>query len=256
MYPRVPHIVRKSTFVCLLIALLIAAFFAGRASAKTVSTAPRSARILKTTMESRVLDKQSATPAVVDGMLAYAPRKNVQNATTVVYLHGIHGLAKNGCPWLRDGATEVGWLVCPDANVHLSNDTFSWGGSTSDKRAVVARAESAVHTNGPSVLVGFSQGAFVAVELIEARQGSYRGLVLLSATVDPRARDLAAAGVKRVVLGAGELDGSYAAMKSTADRLSREGVEVRFVSLGKVGHTYVAEDGAPLTAGIAWASTS
>src|SRR4051794_29298864 len=103
MSRHVPHIVRKSTFVCLLIALLVAAFFAGRASAKTVSAQPRGARVVKTTMDARVLDKQSANPETVDGMLAYAPRKNVQSATTVVYLHGIHGLAKNGCPWLRDG---------------------------------------------------------------------------------------------------------------------------------------------------------
>jgi hypothetical protein len=190
------------------------------------------------------------------GMLSFPPNKNVQTTTTVVYLHGIHGLAKNGCPWLREGANQVGWLVCPEANVRLPNETFSWGGSASEKRAIVAEAERAVPGNGPSVLVGFSQGAYVAEELLQTKQGSYRGIVFLAATVEPRASDLGKAGVKRVVLGAGELDGSYAPMKATAQRLEREGVEVRFVSLGKVGHTYIAENGAPLAAAIAWAGGS
>lgn len=254
MSPRVPHIVRKSTLVCLLVALLALAFFAGRASATTTPSSPRGMRSVRTAMDARMLDKDSSTPSVVDGVLAFPPRKNVQSTTTVVYLHGIHGLAKNGCPWLREGANEVGWLVCPEANVHLANDTFSWGGSAMEKRAIVAHAEKAVHADGPTVLVGFSQGAFVAMELVEARQGNYRGVVLLSATVEPRAKELAAAGVKRVVLGAGELDGSYAPLKDTAKRLERAGVEVRFVSLGKVGHTYVAETGAPLATAIAWAA--
>jgi hypothetical protein len=60
--------------------------------------------------------------------------------------------------------------------------------------------------------------------------------------------------VKRVVLGAGELDAAYAPMLATSKRLEREGIDTRFVSLGRVGHTYVAETGAPLAAAIEWAA--
>ncbi len=186
-----------------------------------------------------------AAPSVVDGMLAYP----VQSRATVVYLHGIHGLAANGCPWMR---SDGGFLVCPEANVALPNGTFSWSGQPAVDRAVVARAERAAGGTR-TVLVGFSQGAYVTTDILEARLGKLHGVVLLSADVAPSAKALADAGVKRVVLGAGELDATYAPMKKTADRLAREGVDVRWVSLGRVGHTYVAEDPEALRGAITWA---
>jgi hypothetical protein len=221
--------------------VVVCLLFAARSAA--ASPVPRTARITAARLDPRVRGKYAET--TLDGMLAFP----VQNTTTVVYLHGIHGLAANGCPWMRSGG---GSLVCPEANVALPNGTFSWSGRADVDHAVVARAERAARGSS-TVLVGFSQGAYVATDIVEAGLGKYRGLVLLSADVSPSAKALADAGIRRVVLGAGELDGSFAPMKKTAERLAREGVEVRFVSLGRVGHTYQAEDREALAAAIAWA---
>lgn len=180
---------------------------------------------------------------------------------TVVYLHGIHGRAENGCPWLREGASEIGWLVCPSANEHLANDTFSWGGTVAEQRAVVARAERAAQAEGAdadsaNVIVGFSQGAYVALDLVRARLGRYRGLVLIGADVEPVKALLEAAGVGRIVLAAGELDASFGPLQRAAARLRREGVDVRFVDLGRIGHSYQTTDKEALRDAIAWAGRS
>jgi len=196
-------------------------------------------------------------------VLAYPPQRSRASAratrvTRVVYLHGVHGKAENGCPWLRTGASELGWLVCPEANERLANGTFSWAGSVSDVRAVVARAEHAIVNEGaepdaPGVLVGFSQGAYVALDLVRAEPGRWGGLVLLGAEIEPNAASLRSAGVSRVALLAGDLDGSSASVKRAAVRRHRGGIAATFKSLGRVGHTYVGEDRDALHDAIVWA---
>ena len=53
--------------------------------------------------------------------------------------------------------------------------------------------------------------------------------------------------------GAGSQDGAYASMKEEAPKMNVDGLEVRFVDLGNVGHTYAAENTDALRAAIAWA---
>lgn len=204
--------------------------------------------------------KDLATPVLLRDeqgtILAFPPRAPA-HALTVVYLHGIHGRAENGCPWLREGASEIGWLVCPAANAPLANGTFSWGGTTLEQRAVVARAEQVAHAAGAdparsNVIVGFSQGAFVALDLVRARLGRYRGLVLIGADVEPVAQELAAGGVTRLVLAAGSLDASFGRLQRSATRLLRAGVDVRFVDLGRIGHSYETTEKERLREAIAW----
>lgn len=259
-----PRSARKVAVVCLAFALAVAFAIAlsGRAAARAEpATRARAAVAARTHADATARAKYPSVPLSIAGaddarVLAYPPR-DPSRSLTVVYLHGVHGRAENGCPWLRAGASELGWLVCPEANVPEAPG-FSWAGSASDKRAIVARAERAAQAQGaapgaPSVLVGFSQGAYVAVELLQASLGRYRGVVLLAAEVEPRAADLAQAGVTRVALGAGDLDPSSRVLARAAERLRAEGIEARYVSLGRVGHTYVAEEPAVLSRAIAWA---
>ena len=83
--------------------------------------------------------------------------------------------------------------------------------------------------------------------------GSYRGLVLIAADVAPDRALLEGAGVSRVVLAAGELDASFAPLRNAAARLAQEGFDVRFVSLGKIGHTYQTTEKEALRDAIVWA---
>jgi pimeloyl-ACP methyl ester carboxylesterase len=273
-FHRFPRGARKTVLVCLALVVSFAAALGVVSTSRASAFAGEGPRVHvvtpgeKTRSSGVVRGKYPTRPLVLDQggapLFAYPPRSAAVGTTrsakpiTVVYLHGIHGRPENGCPWLREGASELGWLVCPNANAHLPNDTYSWGGTVFDQREVVARAERAAHAQGadPSsanVLVGFSQGAYVAVDLASARLGRYRGLVLVAADVTPSAAKLRDAGVSRVVLAAGELDGSYAPLRRTAERLHAEGVDVRFVGLGKIGHTYQTTETDALAQAIAWA---
>ncbi len=169
----------------------------------------------------------------------------------VVYLHGIHGRPENGCPWMRDG--EGGLLLCPRADVVHADGAASWSGARTAH--TIARAlELAGRGDEAPVLVGFSQGAYELVSLVTSHRVRARGLVLLAAHLVPDARELRRAGVARVVLGAGTLDPAFGPLARAADRLARAGVEVRLVSLGAVGHVYIAHDPELLRAAIAWAA--
>src|SRR5215207_6529888 len=100
---------RKTAVICLSIAAVCASVFVSQAAA-----APAPAR------QGHELDHartrlgvtsrgKTASPVVVSGVLAYPAADAAK--PTVVYLHGIHGRAENGCPWMRAGD---GWLVCPE----------------------------------------------------------------------------------------------------------------------------------------------
>jgi predicted esterase len=167
-------------------------------------------------------------------------------APVVVYLHGVHGRPENGCPWMH---ATGGWLLCPRADLVHEGGTASWSGSrTSDVLARATRAAGAPAT----VLVGFSQGAYEVDALLRRHAVRARGIVLLAADVAPEAEALRAAGVRRIALGAGELDPSFAVLRASAARLARDGIEVRLVSLGGVGHVYIADDPSVLRDAIRW----
>lgn len=256
------RLVRASTLVCLVVALFaLVALSARRADAgraPAASMAPREKTILAGGVRAKALVSPLTLESARGPLFAFPPAPSATSPLTVVYLHGIHGKPENGCPHFRHGATDLGWLVCPRANANAEiPGTFSWGGSTFDKRAVIEDAVRAAKTDArPPVLVGFSQGAFVATELVEARAMRVRGLVLMSAEVEPSAASLVAAGAERVVLASGDLDGARPAMLRTAARLQREGIDARFVSIGRVGHLYVPDsdaDAAALAEAIRWA---
>ena len=193
-------------------------------------------------------------------VFAAAPPAGAPGLATFVYLHGVCGLTVNGCPHF-DGAP--GWLACPQANQGCTNGGSSWSGSVDDKIAVVDHALDAVRarwpesTNSPVVLVGFSQGAYVAMDLANAQPGRYAGLVLLGADTEGGLARLRASRVPRVALACGAYDMMFPKMRATATELVPFGVAARFESLGSVGHTYAAADGtdATLTGLLAWVSS-
>lgn len=193
---------------------------------------------------------------------AYAPANVSAPRPAVVYLHGRCGVSTNGCSHFRPGVDPFGWLVCPVGNDPCAGGGASWTGATADKKKVVDDALSAlasahpdrVDLRAPTVLAGFSQGAWTALELVRATPARYRGVLLIGADVEPDVASLRASGVRRLVLMAGSRDGAASAMLATARRIAATSgaPETRFVSLGAVGHTYVGENEAPLREALEW----
>jgi predicted esterase len=192
-------------------------------------------------------------------MLAFPPAPRAAHVpVTFVYLHGAHGLAEKGCPYFRRGASELGWLVCPEAIERDGNGLWSWGADLRAQARVLDEAVATARANGARaalpVVVGFSQGSFVLLDLVKTHLARARGLVLLGADVHPDVALLRAAGVERVALGSGALDAPYRTLAAEVARLEREGMPARFVDLGAVGHTYATEDVEALDAALLWAA--
>lgn len=175
----------------------------------------------------------------------------------VVYLHGRHAKVENGCPWMTPGAKRLGLLACPEGDVDDVKGTHSWSDDIFAQAKVVEDALDQLHEGGaskePGVAVGFSQGGFVASDLLRSRLVKFRGVVILGANVKLDAKNLRERGVRRVVLGAGRKDATFEALSAEAQRLSDEGIETRFLDLGDIGHTYMTPDKDSLRDAIAWA---
>lgn len=260
---------RRVAVVCLAAVVLLATSLVNRAAAGTGAPSPphaeRTARTLEAPRRPLAGDRRglyASTPTVLhaDGkdLLAFPPSKTAAaRPMSVIYLHGARGRAVNGCPWFRSGASELGWLVCPEAIERQPDGSWSWGADVFQQGPVVAQSLRAAQAEGasaePGVAVGFSQGSYVALDLVKARLARFRGLVLLGAEMHPNTKTLLDAGVKRVALGAGRFDAPHASLAEEAARLSSEGLEARFFDLGRVGHTYAVEDTAVLRDAIAWA---
>lgn len=245
--------VRRCALVCLATVLVLLLAFGVAAAAR--AGAPRRALAnarevggARGSAELAATRGKSALVWVASDVAAYPARGP---GVVVVYLHGIHGKPENGCPWMR--AAGAGTLLCPRADVHHADGTASWSGERTS--ATVARAlRAAGAADDAPVLVGFSQGAYEVDALVRARKVRARGIVLLAGHLVPDAQALRDAGVARVVLGAATNDATYPALAQEAARLAREGVAVRLVPLGAVGHVYIADDPGVLRDAIGWAA--
>jgi len=166
--------------VCLRIAAVVAALCLALASTRASAGDGVAKRDGPSPRASRVVALAEESPPIYGA----APTSPEIARATFVYLHGVCGLTTNGCPHFEDAP---GWLVCPQANQTCANGGSSWGGPIEDKLTLVDRAVAAARTRWPEsarspvVLVGFSQGAYVAMEIARARPGAYAGLLLLGA---------------------------------------------------------------------------
>lgn len=179
-------------------------------------------------------------------VLAFPPDNRGGKQPVFVYLHGIAGGPERGCAELAHAVPTYGWLVCPHANVR-DGQKYSWGGSLAEQWAVVTQAvrevanEPEVDASAPVVLLGFSQGAYVAADLVTAYPNKIRAALFVGANVRPQRDALLRSGVKKVAFTAGLYDGTYGYLAESAKLLADAGYPSQFRSLGKVGHTYVGD---------------
>jgi predicted esterase len=168
------------------------------------------------------------------------------------------------CNWFGDAGRDTGWLVCPSGNGTCAGEP-DWEGSGRAKAAFLERAITRVEErvgpfvgDEPGVLIGWSRGAFAARDMVIARRDlvsrRFTGLVLIAAQVAPDAATLRAAGIRRIVMAAGDYDLSRPMMSGAVDALRREGMEARYVSLGRIGHVWPADFEKTMREPIAWAA--
>jgi predicted esterase len=188
-------------------------------------------------------------PATGDApeMLVVPPSDGVAGPHPVtVMLHGMCGAPENECSYFENAATRGTWLICPRATLKCPSGGSTWSFSRREEtvEAAVARVAAAfpgrVDTDSNRTLIGFSLGAFVAMDLANRAPSRWSRVVLIGAKITPLVSHLSR-GKTTFVLGAGELDLSYQHMRRTTRTLQAAGIDASFLSLGRVGHRF-AED--------------
>jgi predicted esterase len=220
---------------------------AGEAPSRPARTQPKEPEWIEGEASARALVYGPSTDASSPQPAGEGPRQSAKPVT--VMLHGLGGHPQNACSPFVDVATARGWLVCP-----RGEDAYGTGAKwrlrpredASVIEATVAALEAEhqgeVDASAPRILVGFSFGGMAAVQIAQgAPSGEYAGLVIIASQVHPDARALKRAGIRRVVLAAGDLDMTSAPLRSDAGALDSSGVPTRFVSLGAFGHGYPAD---------------
>lgn len=180
-------------------------------------------------------------------------------ASIMLVLHGMCSDPGATCDaFERQSSASGDFLVCPTGNGDCRG-LPDWAGSPEDKArhldavlAAVREAYGGAARDDGVLLAGFSRGAFVARDVVYARPGRYRALVLLGAITEPDPARLAASGIARVVLASGRYDGARRAMQRDAARLAASGIPARFLDLGPFPHALPADAGDRLAPDLAW----
>jgi predicted esterase len=199
----------------------------------------------------------------------YPPRAPLGAMPLTVALHGKDMDPLDMCESWNDQGRDRSWLVCPAGNSTGAEtprpgappvEGFDWGGTADDRLAALDAQLGAVdtvygslvdHARG-DVIVGFSRGAFLARDLVYARPGRFRGMILMGAAAKLEADRLRAAGVRRVVLACGDKDEARPTMTHTAARLAASGIATKFVSLGPIYHVLPTDLGRVMQDALAW----
>ena len=227
---------------------------------RTEATAPR----LQPRRAPFVLEAEGATPAIV----VYPPRDESRARPVAVMLHGMCSTPESTCAPIAGAVTRDHWLVCPRGTVACEGGGATW--SMKDAPAQIEASvrrlatREAVDIDAPRTLLGFSFGATIAVLVAQhvsaarsdaQERGAWTSVVLLGAEVYPDAAALRRAGVRRVLLGAGDYDMMKNHMLAATDRLRRQGTDAVFVGLGPVGHTFPSDIDAWMARALVWTTT-
>jgi predicted esterase len=212
---------------CVLLAVGLALVgFPTRAAA-----APAPARV---SLAPERLDVEGSGPAYFYSPLARHGLKPV-----IVYLHGRGGNPELDCTKWGQVAREFGWILCPSGPEDRGGGARGWANNWMGSKEVVDRAVAALRARfgrrvqlRGNTLIGFSEGAFVAMNvgvrepetfnrwLILAANDSYWGGEGQMELVRRYAR------IKRVYLLTGEQDAVVDCTRRVFDILDQAGVHV------------------------------
>lgn len=202
------------------------------ASAKTGSSAG----------EPLVLEVPGSAPAFYYKPRAKGPRP------ILMYLHGRGGNPAADChKWAKVG-TQFGWVVCPSGPGGSETGGRTWAGADAAQKvingtlqALRAKYKGRVQRQG-NILIGFSEGAFVAMQVGLKDQTTWTKWLILGASDQywgaevTDALDKQKRKVRRVYLLTGENDGVAQQTMRVADTLKKNNVPVKLRLVPGMGH--------------------
>jgi len=195
------------------------------------------------------------------GVVIFPARASEPRAITVL-LHGMCGEPIRTCSHFADQVSRDENLICPRASQRCAGGGASWAqtGFAGAIAAAVERAKTALpvmadETHGRT-LIGYSLGAYRALEIAQTTPHTYSRLMLIGAKISLNRNLLAENGVTRVLLSAGAFDMMHDVMQREAARAERAGFAARFLDLGPVGHALTPSFADYLPVGLAWLHAS
>ncbi len=169
----------------------------------------------------------------------------------ILYLHGRGGNAAEDCRKWAKVATQFGWVLCPQGPGDSGNGGRTWMNSAQAGKAVMdaslnalrAKHKGRVQRYG-NILVGFSEGAFVAMQAGLMDQKTWSRWLILAASdrywVGDAPTSLTAGSgggkLQRVYLLTGETDGVAENTGRVGDTLKKYKVPVRVRIAPGMGH--------------------
>lgn len=183
-----------------------------------------------------------AETASAPGVVVYPAQTPGVHRVTVL-LHGMCGEPANACRYFASQVTADENLICPRASRRCDGGGSTWPATGFEPQIeqAVERAEAALgqvdETSGRT-LIGYSLGAFRALELAQHGAGKYPRVMLIGAKILPSLKLLHENGVERLLMSAGSWDMMHDHMRHETERLARAGLTTRFLGLGPVGHAF------------------
>ena len=181
---------------------------------------------------------------------AFFYRPHVRGSRPILmYLHGRGNNPAEDCrKWAKVG-TKFGWVVCPQGPEDRGNGSRAWNNDSVTAGKIVASTVDAlkakfghrVHTRG-NVLIGFSEGAFVAMQIGLHDPAHWNKWLILAANDQYWYGDTAALlkedrrRVQRVYLLTGENDEVAENTKRVGDMLKAAKIPVRVRIRSGMGH--------------------
>ena len=190
--------------------------------------------------------------------LVVPPSKaSTEKAPMVLMLHGMCDVPENECPSFAGSATAGSFVVCPRADLACTGGGSIWNGKPEVRSRIVndvlAKTNETLAVDpARRTLVGFSLGAFVALDVAQRQKGEFKNLVLIGARVLPDAKKLKESGIERVLLASGRHDMTRDHMTNLAKKLEAEGIKATYKTLGPVGHQFAPDMNAWLKEAFVW----
>ena len=171
----------------------------------------------------------------------------------IVYLHGRGGSPEQDCMRWAPVARPFGWLMCPSGPEDRSGGR-GWANNWAAGRGVVMAALQGLREKyGRRVqlygntLIGFSEGAFVAMNIGPREARTFNRWLILAADDDywgaagPDLLARARSRMRRVYLITGKQDGVHQGTERVRAMVRRAGIPVQMSMPADMGHTVALE---------------
>lgn len=235
------------TYRALLLAVALLA--ACRHPSRTVAAEPEKPTAAVATAAKMPEPPPPPAPARVEKILvpgdlaASVVRASDDQAPLTVFMPG---MCSNGTAYLQtfpEAARAQGGVVAIEGDQPCAPGfrTFSWDAAKQHARVEAALAAAGVREIPPEgiTLVGYSQGATLAEQMVQRWPDRYRKVVLIGAPTEPSARSLGQA--RSLVTMSCDRDGAAPRMQKAAKAAEKAGVPATYIEMANCTHGNVTD---------------